>query len=176
VNSALAEEARIDYQEPPMEGSRKASRGRPRDFFLISLAVGAFLSVQHTRAYAGQQAGTTPSDWTAPESAKAIKNPVPASAQVLSDAKDLFQNTCAPCHGAAGTGNGPASASIKPHPADLTNARRMRAMTDGEIFWKISNGRGPMLAWAQIPEKDRWGLVDYIRTLAVSKPARRSPK
>jgi mono/diheme cytochrome c family protein len=47
----------------------------------------------------------------------------------------------------------------------------MRAMTDGEIFWKISNGRGPMPAWGQIPEKDRWGLVDYIRTLAVNKPA-----
>jgi mono/diheme cytochrome c family protein len=50
----------------------------------------------------------------------------------------------------------------------------MRATTDGEIFWKISNGRGPMPAWAQIPEKDRWGLVDYIRTLSINKSRRKS--
>jgi mono/diheme cytochrome c family protein len=159
-----------------MKGDRKEYGGRSRQFILISLVTGAFLSMQCAPAYSGPQAGAAQTDWTAPEWSKATKNPVPPSPQVLSDAKDLFQNTCAPCHGVAGAGDGPASASIKPRPANLTNAKRMRAMTDGEIFWKISNGRGPMLAWSQIPEKDRWGLVDYIRTLAVNKPARKSAK
>jgi mono/diheme cytochrome c family protein len=154
-----------------MEGDRKRYRGRLRLLILILLMASAFLFVLHPLAYSGQQATAPQGNWTAPESSKSVKNPVPPSPQALTDAKDLFQNTCAPCHGAAGAGDGPASASVKPHPANFTNAKTMRAMTDGEIFWKISNGRGPMPAWGQIPEKDRWGLVDYIRTLSVNKPA-----
>ena len=37
--------------------------------------------------------------------------------------------------------------------------------TDGELFWKITNGRGSMPAWRQLPETERWQIVNYIRTL-----------
>ena len=37
--------------------------------------------------------------------------------------------------------------------------------TDGELFWKITNGRGAMPAWRQLPETERWQIVNYIRTL-----------
>jgi mono/diheme cytochrome c family protein len=37
---------------------------------------------------------------------------------------------------------------------------------DGELFWKISEGRGAMVGWKLIiSEEDRWHLVNYIRTL-----------
>src|SRR5204863_3973098 len=44
-------------------------------------------------------------------------------------------------------------------------ADAVQKQTDGEIFWKISNGRGAMPPWKHLPEKDRWEIVNYIRTL-----------
>ena len=73
------------------------------------------------------------------------------------------------CHGPLGKGDGPGGKSLKPHPANLTSAKVQKQM-DGEIFWKITNGRGPMIKWGPIILKaDRWKLVNYIRTIKASK-------
>ena len=64
-----------------------------------------------------------------------------------------------------GKGDGPAAAALPPpKPANWTSAA-VQKETDGEIFWKMSNGRGAMPPWKHLPEKDRWELVNYIRTL-----------
>jgi mono/diheme cytochrome c family protein len=55
--------------------------------------------------------------------------------------------------------------ALNPKPADWTS-RRVQDESDGELFWKITTGRGPMPAWRHLPEADRWALVRYIRTLA----------
>jgi mono/diheme cytochrome c family protein len=41
----------------------------------------------------------------------------------------------------------------------------VQSESDGELLWKISNGRGPMPPWKHLPENDRWALVRYIRSL-----------
>jgi len=44
-------------------------------------------------------------------------------------------------------------------------------MTDGELFWKISEGRRPMPEFKKrLTEEQRWQLVNYVRTFA-PKPA-----
>jgi mono/diheme cytochrome c family protein len=105
--------------------------------------------------------------WKAPESAKTIKNPV-ATKKLKASAKKgavTFKKFCIVCHGTKGIGNGPGGKALTPHPANLTSAR-VQNQVDGEIFWKISNGRGPMIKWDPIiKESDRWDLVNYIRTL-----------
>ena len=48
----------------------------------------------------------------------------------------------------------------------------MTAMTDGEVFWKITKGiRGIMPAGERrMPEAaERWDVVNYVRTLAKEK-------
>ena len=50
-------------------------------------------------------------------------------------------------------------------PADWTSGT-VQADTDGELFWKISTGRGAMPPWKQLSENDRWAVVRSIRTLA----------
>lgn len=51
-------------------------------------------------------------------------------------------------------------------PADL-GARIKAGETDGELFWKITEGRSPMLSWkGSLTETQRWEIVDYIKTLA----------
>lgn len=104
-------------------------------------------------------------DWPVPEAAKKLKNPVPANAETLKVAKAIYDDKCAQCHGDTGKGDGPEATMYKPKPADLTDVHMMGEMTDGEIFWRMSEGRDPMPAFKkQLTEEQRWQLVHYLRT------------
>ena len=100
-------------------------------------------------------------EWKAPADAKNMKNPVKG----VGTAKKSVETNCASCHGASGKGDGPAAAALPPpKPADWTSAK-VQSQSDGELFWKITNGRGAMPPWKHLPEKERWSIVNYIRTL-----------
>jgi mono/diheme cytochrome c family protein len=112
-------------------------------------------------AGAGMTTAWAQGEWKAPADAKATKNPVKG----VGNAKKNIETNCVTCHGPNGKGDGPAAAALPPpKPADWT-AAKVAAESDGEIFWKISNGRGAMPPWKHLPEKDRWEIVNYIRTL-----------
>ena len=113
-------------------------------------------------ACAGVAVAQTP--WVAPEAEKAKKNPLPADKKVVEQGEKVAKLNCVACHGAKGKGDGAAAAALNPKPADWTSSR-VQSETDGELFWKISNGRGPMPPWKHLPENDRWALVRYIRSL-----------
>jgi mono/diheme cytochrome c family protein len=119
------------------------------------------LPVPRANAADAQQSAT----WIAPPAARSVKNPVRPSPQGLKDAGDLFQQICSSCHGPKGQGDGALAKALTPKPANFTDAKRMNKATDGELFWKMTNGRGPMPAWQQLPETQRWDLVNYLRTL-----------
>ena len=102
--------------------------------------------------------------WVAPPEAKNVKNPVAKSNKIVADAKKMAEANCVACHGAKGVGDGAAAAALPVKPANWTTPA-VQGETDGELFWKISNGRGPMPPWKHLAEKDRWALVHYIRTL-----------
>jgi mono/diheme cytochrome c family protein len=80
-------------------------------------------------------------------------------------AKKTVETNCVTCHGASGKGDGPAAAALPPpKPADWTSAK-VQAESDAVLFCKISDGRGAMPPWKHLSEKDRWEIVNYIRTL-----------
>ena len=107
-------------------------------------------------------------EWKAPAEAKKLKNARADKKNdkaALANAKKLVETNCATCHGVGGKGDGPAAAALPPpKPADWTSAKVAKE-TDGELFWKITNGRGAMPPWKHLPENDRWDIVNYIRTL-----------
>jgi mono/diheme cytochrome c family protein len=106
------------------------------------------------------------SDWKAPPSVVNRPNPVPANANTIALGQKLFTGNCMTCHGASGKGDGPGAAALEKKPADLT-ARIKAGATDGELFWKISEGRSPMISWkGSLSETQRWELVNYIKSLA----------
>ena len=112
-------------------------------------------------AWAGVAAVSAQGPWVAPADAKAMKNPVKG----VGNAKKTIETNCVSCHGASGKGDGPAAAALPPpKPANWTSAA-VQSHSDGEIFWKISNGRGAMPPWKHLPEQERWEIVNYIRTL-----------
>lgn len=102
--------------------------------------------------------------WEAPAAEKAKKNPLPADAATIAQGKKVADVNCVSCHGAKGKGDGAAAAALNPKPADWTS-KKVQAESDGEIFWKLSTGRGAMPSWKFLPENDRWALVRYIRSL-----------
>ena len=105
--------------------------------------------------------------WIAPSSAKKITNPISAKKKSASAKKGakIFAQFCVACHGDLGKGDGAGSKALDPKPANLTSAP-VQDQVDGEIFWKISNGRNGMIRWdGIINESDRWNLVNYVRTL-----------
>ena len=130
-----------------------------------------------------QSRGVTPQEqqdfskntWELPEDADKTKNPVPTSAESVAKGKELYlertKGNCIFCHGETGSGNEANLARLRRKPADLSNKERMTAMTDGEVFWKISRGiTGIMPAGERrMNEEERWHIVNYVRTLAKEK-------
>ena len=98
--------------------------------------------------------------WEAPAAEKAKKSP----GGNVANGKKLAETNCVSCHGASGKGDGPAAAALNPKPADWTSAK-VQSESEGTLFWKISNGRGPMPPWKHLPDKDRWDLVAYVKSL-----------
>ena len=105
--------------------------------------------------------------WKAPDEAKSIKNPIKPVNKGISAkrGKKIFRTRCMICHGQAGKGDGAGGKALNPKPQNLT-LPMVRNQTDGEIFWKITNGRNAMIKWGPIlSESERWDLVNYIRFL-----------
>ena len=107
--------------------------------------------------------------WIAPKTVDAKKNPLQVTEAMLKDTKKLYVNTCGPCHGNKGKGDGAAAIACNPKPADHTS-NALQKESDGALFWKITEGRGPMPSYkAILTETQRWQLIAYIRSLSITK-------
>jgi mono/diheme cytochrome c family protein len=111
-----------------------------------------------------QQADRKP--WPVPEASKKVANPVKKTTDNLNLGKQLYAQQCKSCHGKAGEGDGPKAAELKTFPGDFTTAD-FHAQTDGEIFYKTSEGREDMPSFKKKigNTEDIWALVVFIRTL-----------
>jgi len=109
-------------------------------------------------------------EWKAPLREARRRNPVTANEQSLDAGKRAYTKECLSCHGKTGKGDGPGAADLKLPPSDLSDSS-LWTQSDGELFWKITEGRKPMPTFAKLLSDDqRWHVVNYIRTLA-PKPA-----
>lgn len=94
------------------------------------------------------------------------KNPIPNDAGSRATGKQIYAGNCAPCHGAAGKGDGTVAHLQDLPPADLTSAK-YAAESDGTLYWQISNGHRPMPHFANnLPDESRWNVVNYLRTFS----------
>jgi mono/diheme cytochrome c family protein len=111
--------------------------------------------------------------WNAKAKARNLKNPIPATAQAIAAGGQIYQQHCQKCHGPNGDGKGEKAPELSTAPGDFTDAKKMSGLTDGELFWEITEGRRPMPAFAdKLSEQQRWLVVDFIRTFA-NEPASR---
>ena len=111
-------------------------------------------------------------EWIIPDEAARRQNPIPPSAQALEAARPLYNENCARCHGDKGDGHGPDAWKQSVSPSDFTNAARMNSLTDGALFYQISEGRRPMPQFqTRLPEHQRWQLVQFLRTFSTPMSA-----
>jgi len=115
--------------------------------------------------------------WKVPLEEKLRKNPLPASDANLSAAKPVFNEYCANCHGDTGKGDGSDAMMYDPSPSDLTDSKHMNTLSDGEIFYQITQGRKPMPSFRKkLTEDQRWRLVILVRSFSSSSLPAAPPK
>lgn len=97
--------------------------------------------------------------------------PFAIDAAVLQRGRERYEIFCGPCHGATGLGNGTVvQRGFKV--AASHHIERLRNETNGYWFDVITNGFGVMPpAGPQVPVKDRWAIVAYVRALQLSRHA-----
>lgn len=102
-----------------------------------------------------------------PSAARALSNPVPASAENLHDARLHFADHCSICHGNDASGDTMIGRGLYPKPPDLRLPETQK-LSDGELFWVIENGvRFTGMPAFSTPgmQEDSWKLVAFIRHL-----------
>ena len=101
-----------------------------------------------------------------PEDA-AKKNPVPSTPEGLAEVRKPYGYNCAMCHGKTGDGKGDLAVDMKLELLDWREASSLEKMTDGELFWIISKGKGKMPGEGdRTAEKIRWNYVNLVRSFA----------
>jgi mono/diheme cytochrome c family protein len=108
------------------------------------------------------KAGNTPGDYM----------PFPVTKEVLERGRERYNIYCAPCHSRVGDGNGfiPSRGFARKPPS--YHIERLRKQPVGYFYDVITNGFGIMPDYAsQIPPRDRWNIVAYIRALQLSQNA-----
>jgi mono/diheme cytochrome c family protein len=97
--------------------------------------------------------------------------PFPIGAAELQRGRDRFNIFCTPCHGRLGDGEGMVVQRGLRRAASY-HQDRLRAERPGYFFDVVTNGFGAMQGYAeQIPVRDRWLIVAYVRALQVSQHA-----
>lgn len=103
--------------------------------------------------------------WVAPPEADSYENPLRDNTKATEKGAKIYMKLCWTCHGKAGNGDGPAAVALQVTPSDYTT-EEVQSQSDGALYWKISTGRGEMVAYqSSLTDDQRWMLVNYIRKL-----------
>jgi mono/diheme cytochrome c family protein len=80
--------------------------------------------------------------------------------EILQAGQETYQDNCAACHGADGSGELLGS-------ADFTDLRQMDELAPRDLYLTVTQGRGSMPAWqARLSQDARWAVIDYLRTFS----------
>ncbi len=127
--------------------------------FVVALLLGASLSVSAQDKPKGQA-------WPTPDASAKMKNPVKSDDASIASGKEVYTAQCKSCHGAKGLGDGPKAEKIDISCGDFS-APEFAKLTDGELFYKVTEGRKPMPSFKEkLSDNERWAVVNYMRTLA----------
>jgi mono/diheme cytochrome c family protein len=107
------------------------------------------------------------------------KTVMTATPEMLTRGQVVYNQTCAPCHGAEGHGDGAAAGGLKPPPRNF-------AQKDGwkngykieDIYKTLDEGikGSAMVSYNFITRKDRMALVHYVQTLGTFDHGPEDPK
>lgn len=97
--------------------------------------------------------------------------PLPVTQQLLERGQERYKIFCSPCHGLQGDGHGMVAIRGMKHPPSY-HQDRLRQAPVGYFYDVITHGFGAMYDYsAQIPPRDRWAIIAYVRALQLSRNA-----
>jgi mono/diheme cytochrome c family protein len=97
--------------------------------------------------------------------------PFPIDLKTLQRGQQRYNIYCTPCHDRVGSGNGMVVRRGFRAPPSY-HIERLRQAPPGYLYDVITNGFGAMQDYAaQIPVRDRWAIVAYVRALQLSQHA-----
>lgn len=145
---------------------------------LVALAIGGYVWIHH--GFSARDQPTAIETFLArrvrsmavPSGAKAARNPVPLTSEVLTEARAHFADHCATCHANDGSGDTDIGKNLYPKAPDM-RLSQTQDLSDGEIYYIIHNGvrLTGMPAWgAEDSDEDSWKLVHFIRHLPALTP------
>ena len=98
--------------------------------------------------------------------------PLPVNRELFERGEERYKIFCTPCHGLQGDGNGMVAMRGMKHPPTF-HQDRLRQAPNGYFYDNITNGFGAMYGYsAQIPPRDRWAIIAYVRALQLSRNAK----
>src|SRR5262249_15614701 len=93
----------------------------------------------------------------------------PVTREVLQHGQNRYMIYCVVCHDPLGTGHGKIVERGYTRPPSY-HIERLRSVPVGYIFDVITNGYGSMPEYKQqVPPRDRWAIVAYMRALELSQ-------
>lgn len=131
-------------------------------------------SMEHGMEHAGDEHGaaTAHAHIDPPAEYAQLTNPVAGDAAAIAAGQTIFNTNCMTCHGAQGRGDGPTAVGLNPKPANLADRQMMGMLSDGYLFWRVSEGgamapfNSAMPSWkAALSEEQRWQVISYLRSL-----------
>lgn len=124
---------------------------------------------EHHEEEGGHEHAETPNEF------EDMRNPFANDAAAIAAGQAIFEASCATCHGPAGEGDGPASKTLDPKPASLADTAMMQELSDGYLYWRISEGgqmepfNSAMPAWKDgLSEQEIWQTISFVRSLSDS--------
>lgn len=103
-----------------------------------------------------------------------VTEPWLANEKMVKHGAAVYKMNCAMCHGVAGAGDGVAGGGLNPKPRNLIEGKWKQGGTSLELFATLQNGvpGGSMQGYKDaLPAKDRWALVQFIRSITKDLPA-----
>jgi mono/diheme cytochrome c family protein len=134
---------------------------------ILLVGISAVLAQQEHLQDKGKESQTAePAPVPIPVDAVNKANPVKPTPEGLAAASKLYGYHCAMCHGKDGDGKGELALQMKLDLHDWRDAKSISKMTDGELFYIVTNGRGKMTGGEGDRTKDelRWNLVNLVRS------------
>ena len=100
-------------------------------------------------------------DWVVPDDRKGRLSTFPFTDDTRKEGEKLYQVNCHSCHGDPGRNN---FLALQPPPGDPATEKIQRN-SDGEIFHKVSAGRGQMPSFRSVlTAEEIWKVVSYLRS------------
>ena len=96
-----------------------------------------------------------------------------AGPDVVAQGQELYQATCAACHGVTGRGDGVEAASLATPATDFTDQRWMAERSPDDLIQGMAHPGSPDVDdfASQLTEDETWALAAYLRSLSFAQPA-----